>query len=51
MIEPGKYQPWSINGPGGIKDSFQDIANTKQGATGKPLKTSTGYYSGEDTQN
>jgi len=49
--KPGDYQPWSINGPGGIKDSFQDIANTKQGATGKPLKTSTGYYSGEDTQN
>ena len=45
--KPGKYQPWSINGPGGIKDSFQDIENTKQGATGKPLKTKNGYYSGE----
>ena len=43
----GKYQPWSLNGPGGIKDSFQDISNTAQGARGEPLQIGDKYYDGQ----
>ncbi|MCP3888581.1 MAG: hypothetical protein GY702_06865 [Desulfobulbaceae bacterium] len=34
---PGKYQPWSIDGTGGINDSLQDIRNTVHGAQNIPL--------------
>ena len=35
--KPGRYQPYLLNAPGGIKDSFQDIKNTIDGARGIPL--------------
>lgn len=33
----GPYQPYSINGPGGIADSIEDVRNTVKGANNHPL--------------
>ena len=43
----GDYQPWSLDGPGGINDSFQDIFNSQQGARGLPIDLDGAQYPSE----
>ena len=39
---PGTYQPYTLDGPGGILDSFSDIQNTIDGANNIPMSLGNG---------